>query len=461
MLTHIVPPWIENRLWSFSVTDGVLRQFDTNTGDELRSVKRDELSQMRSFISISWDGRLAATSGRDGIVRLFETETGRDLGTVGAHGVAVRSAAFAPGNETLATADAQGKVILWDLTQRTPRAVLRGHSGPVWPIAFSHDGQQLCTSCTDHKVRIWDISQPPPATDVCPPGHRSMVACVAFSPDGRVVASGGTEPGGGLIKLWDVATGQFIRQFEGHRSWVWSLSFSPDGKELASTGVDGTIKLWDLNEREPRFTIDTGSGFRKNGVSWLTYSRDGRELITSEDGGTLRVWDRATGKQIRSVKVGQSNAWQPALSPDGRYLVAGVDESMVMLEYPSLKTIRRFPPSPLFFNSALAISPDGQTLASWDGKQVFLSTLDGALLGTMDHAADVWVVDFSPNGHTLVTGDMNDEVHIWDVDRFQERATLRGHNAQLGMVRFSPDGKTIASVGTDGTVRLWRSDPSD
>ena len=433
-----------------------MRLFDTDTGMELRSFERQELSRGRSVASVSWDAKLAASSGRDGIVRLFDMETGRDVETLGAHGIEVNSLAFAPDGQTLASSDAQGRVILWDLAQRTRRTVLRGHVG-LRRITFSDDGQRLCTSGSDYKLQIWDLTQQPSATDVCQ-GHEVQALCVAFSPDGHLMASGGSEVGGGLVLVWDVATGRLKYKLPGHTEWVWSVAFSPDGQELASTGFDGTVRLWDLSKQCLRMTLDSA----KESKLWVTYSHDGRQLISSGGHGTLRIWDRSTGAELRSVQIGESLAAKPALSPDGHYLVAGLDGSIVLLEFPSLKTVRRFPRSPVY-GDVIAFSPDGRMIAMCEEKanQVFLSSLDGNALGTLDHAASVWTVDFSPDGRTLVTADSNNEVHLWDVQRRQERATLRGHSAWISMVRFSPDGKTIASSSDDGTVRLWRSAPPE
>ncbi len=448
-----VRPWTEQRLWVYA-RDGTLRLFDTNSEAELRRIPRDELSfANEATCAVSSNGKMAATAGRDCIIRLVSTEEGRDLGTLGAQPEAIRSLAFAPDDQTLASSDNQGKIVVWDLEERKPLTVLRGHSGSVGPIGFSDDARRLVTCGTDQKVLVWDISRQSSTNDICH-GHYGYVFCLAFSPDGRTLASGGCEPGGGLVLLWDASTGRLEHQLKGHTNWLWYLTFSPDGTELASNDIDGTVLVWDLARHTERMTIPTGIKYSTG----VYYSHDGSQLITGEHQGKLSVWDRNTGTAIRLPQLENWKGFFHRLSPDGRFLVTGVDGAILLLDYPSLRIVRRFPW--VLGGYEFAFSPDGQSLAWSSGKQVYVYSVAGEPLATLDHDNEVLAVGFSPDGRSLTTAEAN-QVHLWDVEHRDERATLRGHEQWVEKAIFSPDGKTIASSSDDGTIRFWRSAPPD
>jgi predicted NACHT family NTPase len=163
---------------------------------------------------------------------------------------------------------------------------LEGHSGSVRSVAFSSDGRLLASGSGDKTIKLWD-----PATGALKhtlEGHSDSVLTVAFSPDGRLLASGSDDE---TIKLWDPATGALKHTVEGHFDWVQSVAFSPDGRLLASGSGDKTIKLWDPATGALKHTLEGHSDW----VRSVAFSPDGRLLASGSSDKTVKLWDPATG----------------------------------------------------------------------------------------------------------------------------------------------------------------------
>ena len=321
--------------------------------------------------------------------------------------------------------------------------------GKISEIQYSSDGALLIVATG---IGIWIYDTTTYQEVALLTAHTSAVKCLAFSPDGNILASADEA---GTLLLWHRSTGAQKVLTRGMK-WVSNLTFSPDGKTLANGSVD-TIRFWDTITGEEK---DAFTGLPANIVD-LSFSPDGKTIVSVTGDSEICVSDTITGKPKKRFTVpATDHVYSVAFGPDGKIAAIGNSDGIIYLSDLNTGKLMRKLTGHSEDVQRVVFSPDGKTLASSSYLDETVRLWDvhtGEHRRTLtEHTGDIEGLAFSPDGKTLASSGSGDgTIRFWNVRTGDQKHAVTGHTGGVDSVAFNPDGKFVASGHDDGAIRFW------
>jgi len=424
-------------------------------------------------LQFSSDGARLSSADRDGGVRVWDVAAGEVSETFEIKPDAGSVLVFSSDGTLMACAGES--TAIYDLEGKRAVRALWGHTRRITSLAFSPDGRVLASGGEDRTACLWSLADGRLLHRFGP--HPHGVTAMAFSGHGDRLAI----ETGPVITVWDARTGETVAAFPGHKLIFSPLAFSPEGPRLAAAGRDNAILIHDVDSRETALSIE----MHENPVAGMAFFPDGERLITASGNGSLRIWDGRSGRLIHRIAGHTPHLGAVAVSPDGRFIASeSLDFGIAILRIiPDLQfdgdmsfftekqeeihlsqLAERGKPDTAYrrLTDIISQSDDG---GGWRHLPLFARLLaQGRPAGPRrvlpfhafrGHTSYVSSLTFDAAGDTLISGSWDQTIQGWNMRTGENVCRFTAHRDHVTTLAISPDSRLLASGSRNGTVRIW------
>jgi WD40 repeat protein/serine/threonine protein kinase len=436
----------DSRSFASGYLSGGVDIFDVTKGQAVASVPA-HTDQARG-IDYSGDGKLIASCSWDTKVRIIDAATGEIRLTIEDPADGVYGVAFSPDDQRVAIASYDGAVRLWDVSSGELVSAMEEGRGGMMSVAFSADGKLLLSGSMDRSLRLWEVHSGTLLQAV--EGHKDAIVSVGFTADGERIVSASQD---GSLRIWQFRPTDGLLRLN-HPSGVYSVAWSPDGKTIATGGWDRTAHTWDAATGE-RGHVLRG---HDDGVTGGAFSPDSRLLASCGHDNTARLWDLQSGELLHVLSGHTAPVLEVAFSPAGKTIASvSQDRHPRVWDVESGELIAVLPDHDGYVYG-VAFSPDGKWLVttSFDHTLRVFSTVSHELVRTLEGHTD-WSSDvaFSDDGRYLISTGKDMLAIVWETGSWKLLKRLEGHEQWVNRAAFTPGGRLALTGGDDGFAFVW------